>query len=132
MNHPNRRGFTLWELLIVVFIVMILASALIPLMRGHIDDSKWTEGITAAGMIQNAAKAYYAQTGIALIGRMNDALARNALNLEETDLTGRFFVPGDYEIVGVDVNGKAAVRVTGSQPQAPAGSKTLTADGRWE
>lgn len=132
MNHPKRKGFTLWELLIVVFIVMILSSALIPLMRGHIDDSKWTEGITAAGMIQNAAKTYYAQTGIALIGRMSDALARSALNLEETDLTGRFFVPGDYEIVSVDANGKVSVRVTGSQPQAPAGSKILTADGCWQ
>ncbi len=132
MIHPKHKGYTLWELLIVVFIVMILASALIPMMRGHINDSKWTEGITAAGMIQNSAKAYYAQTGTALIGRLNDALARGALNLEETDLTGRFFVPGDYEIVSVDVNGKVSVRVTGSLPQAPAGSKTLTSDGRWE
>jgi type II secretory pathway pseudopilin PulG len=132
MIHPKRKGYTLWELLIVVFIVMILVSGLIPMMRGHINDSKWTEGITAAGMIQNAAKAYYAQTGIALIGRLNNSLILGALNLEETDLTGRFFVPGDYEIVGVDVDGKAAVRVTGSLPQAPAGSKILTADGRWE
>jgi type II secretory pathway pseudopilin PulG len=132
MIHPKHKGYTLWELLIVVFIVMILASGLIPLMRGHINDSKWTEGITAAGMIQNAAKAYYAQTGIALIGRLNNSLIMDALNLEETDLAGRFFVPGDYEIVSVNVDGKATVRVTGSLPQAPAGSKTLTAEGRWE
>ena len=80
----------------------------------------------------NAAKAYYAQTGIALTGQLNNVLTLRALNLEQTDLTGRFFIPGDYEIVSVDADGKAVVRLTGSQPQAPAGSKTLTADGRWE
>ena len=132
MIHPKHKGFTLWELLIVVFIVMILASALIPLMRGHINDSKWTEGVTAAGMIQNAVKTYYVQTGNSLIGQINGALVMSALNLEETDLTGRFFVPGDYEVLSIDADGKAAVRVTGSLPQAPSGSKTLYPDGRWE
>lgn len=132
MIHPKQKGFTLWELLIVVFIVMVLASCLVPLMRGHIDESKWTEGIAAAGMIQDAARAYYAQTGLALIGRLNDSQILNALNLEEADLTGRFFVPGDYEIIAFSPEGQAAVRVTGSLPQAPSGSKTLTADGRWE
>lgn len=132
MNHPKHKGFTLWELLIVVFMLMIIVSALIPMMRGHIDDSKWTEGVTAAGMIQNAVKAYYIQTGISPTGRLNNAWVLRVLNLEETDLTGRFFVPGDYEVISVNADGKAAVRVTGSLPQAPPGSKTLTAEGNWE
>ena len=130
--NPKYKGYTLWELLIVVFIVMLLASALIPLMRGHIEDSKWTEGVTAAGMIQQVVKTYHIQTGILITGRINDSGVMHSLNLEETDLTGRFFVPGDYEVVSVDVDGGAAVRVTGSQPQAPSGSRTLYPDGRWE
>lgn len=128
----NFRGYSLWDLLIAVFIVLLLGSVLVPQLLGHIDDSKWTEGVTAAGMIQNSARIYHAQTDIAIVGRLNNDLLMEALNLEETDLSGRFFLPGDYEVLGVDTNGKAAVRVTGSRPQAPAGSKTLTAAGHWE
>jgi len=130
--NPKYKGYTLWELLIVVFIVMILAVAMVPLMRGHVNDSKWTEAVTAAGMIQNAVRTYHAQSGIALTGRLNNTLILNALCLEETDLSGRFFTPGDYEVLSVDADGKAAVRITGSLPQAPSGSKTLTPEGRWE
>ena len=132
VTKRNFRGYSLWDLLITSFIVILLASVLVTQLRGSVDDSKWTEGITAAGMIQNVTRVYHAQTGIPIIGRLNNDLLMEALNLEEADLKGRFFVPGDYEVIGVDANGKASVRVTGSLPQAPAGSKVLYGDGHWE
>lgn len=132
MNQPKCNGYTLMELLIVVLVVSILAGAMIPLMHGRVDESKWTEGITAAGLIRNAARACYAQTGAAPVGRLNEPSVLSVLGIRQTDLTGRFFVPGDYEILCVDDKGRVVVRVTGSLPQAPTGSKILTADGRWE
>ena len=131
-TDTRRRGYTLWELLLVVLIIMILSCALIPLMRGHVNDSKWTEGVTAAGMIQNAVRVYHSNTGIAIVGRLNNTLLQSALFLEDADLTGSFFVPGDYEIVSVNTEGKAEVRVTGSLLRAPSGSKILYPDGSWK
>jgi len=56
------------------------------------------------------------------------------LGFKDEDLTGTYFVPGDYNIDSVDENGNAQITVTASQENAPpAGeSKTLKVDGTWE
>jgi len=128
-----RKGFTLIELMVVILIVGILAAASIPLMRGRVESAKWSEANATAGTIRSAVRVYFAETGssAAITGALSDAAIQSALGFNAADLTGTYFVPGDYEITAVDATGKATVVVTGSQANAPSGAMTLNADGTW-
>jgi type IV pilus assembly protein PilA len=105
----NRKGFTLIELMVVIFIVGILAAVAIPIMRGRIDAAKWSEGKASAGSIRTAIRACIAEKG-------NDYdFATNITTLADlgfaaTDLTGKYFNQADY--VFAIVNGGGAVEPT--------------------
>jgi type II secretory pathway pseudopilin PulG len=49
--------------MVVIFIIGVLAAVAIPIMRGRMDSSKWSEGKAVAGSIRTAARAYCAQMG---------------------------------------------------------------------
>jgi prepilin-type N-terminal cleavage/methylation domain-containing protein len=135
----TRKGFTLIELMVVVLIVGILAAASIPLMRGRIDSAKWAEANATAGTIKSAVRVYFAEHNgdtTAVKGKLSTATIQTALGFTDGDLTGTYFIPGDYEVTAVDAtSGIATVVVTSSQANAPkpAGSKkTLGVDGSWQ
>ncbi|MBN1819015.1 MAG: prepilin-type N-terminal cleavage/methylation domain-containing protein [Sedimentisphaerales bacterium] len=130
----TRKGFTLVELMVVILIVGILAAAAIPLMRGRIDSAKWSEANATAGTIRAAVRVYFAETGdnTTIIGQLSDAGIQGKLGFTSGDLTGTYFTAGDYQITAVSSTGVATVRVTGSQGNAPSGSKTLATDGTWQ
>jgi type IV pilus assembly protein PilA len=130
----TRKGFTLIELMVVILIVGILAAASIPLMRGRVDSAKWSEANATAGTIRSAVRVYFAEKGSSadIVGALDDADIQSALGFSAADLTGTYFVPGDYEITAVDATGKATVVVSGgSQADSPAGTYTLNPDGTW-
>jgi prepilin-type N-terminal cleavage/methylation domain-containing protein len=129
-----KKGFTLIELMVVVLIVGILAAASVPLMKGRIDSAKWAEANATAGTIKSAVRVYHAEKGIKLTGALSVAATQSALGFTAADLTGTYFVPGDYTISSVDDDGNAEIKVTSSKANAPkAGSiKTLKTDGTWE
>lgn len=128
----TRKGFTLIELMVVVLIVGILAAASIPLMRGRIDSAKWAEANATAGTIKSSVRVYFAEKGVGITGLLSVAATQTALGFNTADLTGTYFVPANYNIVSVDANGNAVIRVTASLPNAPTGSKTLGLDGSWK
>jgi len=130
----GRKAFTLVELMVVILIVGILAAAAIPLMRGRIDSAKWSEANATAGTIRAAVRVYFAETGdnVSIIGALNDPTIQSKLGFTNEDLTGTYFTAGDYQITQVSATGVAEVQVTGSQANAPSGTKTLMLDGTWQ
>jgi prepilin-type N-terminal cleavage/methylation domain-containing protein len=128
------KGFTLSELMVVILVIGILAAVSISLMQGRVDSAKWSEANTTAGTVQSAVRVYFHKTGnsVSIVGSLDDTTIQGLLGFTNADLTGTFFVPGDYVITAVDVTGKATIVVTGSQAKAPSGSMTLTANGTWD
>jgi prepilin-type N-terminal cleavage/methylation domain-containing protein len=125
------RGFTLIETMVVILIVSVLAAVAIPLMRGRVDRSKWAEANAAAGTIRSAVKIYFMENGNIVTGNLGDASVQQTLGIQSSDLTGSYFTASDYEIDSVSADGIAVITATGSQTNAPSGSKTLALDGSW-
>ena len=86
----NKKGFTLIELMVVIFIVGILAAVAIPIMRGRIDSSKWSEAKSAMGSIRTAARAFCAEKGNSY-GSYATANLYTDLGFTNADLDGKYF-----------------------------------------
>jgi len=140
----SRKGFTLIELMVVVFIVGILAAVAIPIMRGRIDAAKWSEGRAAMGSIRTAARAFSAEHGPGYGAAAYSAIAGAAglktlgfsMRLQgdaASDLDGKYFTEesygitfSDYDVYTVTCN--AAASTSGDRPAVPA-SVTLDSTG---
>jgi len=131
----KRKGFTLIELMVVIFIVGILAAVAIPIMRGRIDSAKWSEGRAGAGSVRTAARAFQAEKGPAY-SYVGTSLAD--LGFAAGDLDGKYFLDACYAVVFTAVVGDydtyvvtvTAANGTADQPATPS-VVSLDQNGAW-
>jgi len=132
----GKKGFTLIELMVVILIVGILAAVAVPIMRGRIDQAKWSEGNAAAGSIRTAVRAYIAEKGPNYTGysEIEGGLDKvySYLGFSANDLDGSYFAQKDYTISSVSgTNATCVITVKTSKTDGPSGTGTLAASGSW-
>lgn len=125
----ERSGFTLIELMVVILIVGILAAVAVPILRGRIEQAKWSEGAATAGAAKTAIRAYYAEDPIAAAALAGTVLSASEvpLGFQAGDLTGRYFTSAQFTITSVDAQGNAVITV--AAPAGLSGSAVLGASG---
>ncbi len=122
----KRKGFTLIELMVVILIVAILAAVAIPIIRGRIDAAKWSEGKAMLGTIATAIRAYHAERGPQGTAPTNIVGTGNTdLGFLASDLSGTYFVSGDFVLTAVAMNPltftiTCTSRAIGNAPTNPA------------
>ena len=94
----KRKAYTLVELLAVIIVVIILVAIAVPMLRGRIDAAKWSEGRALMGTIFEAFRVYIAEKGRSYINF--DSISLGALGFAESDLTGTYFTPEDFQWTG--------------------------------
>ena len=131
----SKKGFTLFELMVVVLIVGILAAVAIPILRGRIDAAKWSEGKAMMGTVATALRAYHAEkgpTGADPTSIMAVAGDDTTLGFAAGDLTGTYFSDGNFELSAVTMSPSLTFTITctaalggsggsGEPPANPAG-----------
>jgi type IV pilus assembly protein PilA len=132
----GRKGFTLIELMVVIFIVGILAAVAIPIMRGRIDSAKWSEGKSAAGSIRTAARAFCAEKGPSYT-YLGTSLCDLGFDLRScpthiagapSDLDGKYFTEESYalDFTGYDVYTVTVTASASMSPDRPATPDVVT------
>jgi type IV pilus assembly protein PilA len=137
----SRKGFTLVELMVVILIVAILAAVAIPIMRGRIDASKWSEGKAMMGTIATSIRAYHAEKGPTGAAPTTLDIGDTGLGFVMTagsgDLDGTYFTSGcfDFSVTSMEpltflITCTAATSTRAEKPVNPA-VVTLNQLGVW-
>src|SRR4030042_188913 len=87
----SRKGFTIFELMVVIIIISILAAVIVPIMQGRIDSAKWSEGKAIMGIIARALRTHIAEKG----NNFTPVPTVVELGFEPGDLDGTYFSGGE-------------------------------------
>ena len=63
MSHPRRAGYTLLEIMVVVFILGLLATIVAPRILGRTDDARHAKAVADLKGIEQALNLYRLDTG---------------------------------------------------------------------
>jgi type II secretory pathway pseudopilin PulG len=116
--------------MVVILIVAILASIAIPILRGRIDDSKWSEGKAMMGSIGTAIRAYHGEKGLTGAPPTILGVGVTGLGFVPGDLTGTYFVDGDFSFSVTSMN-PLQFTVTATKATLTPTSYRLDQAGNW-
>ena len=127
-SSRTKNGFTLIELMVVIFIISILAAVAVSMMHGRIDSSKWSEAKSVMGSIRTAARAFEAEKGTTYPAASYAAADLYAdLGFNATDLDGKYFSHGAYTFAftaydqyTITCNATSAANTCAEKPTIPA------------
>jgi prepilin-type N-terminal cleavage/methylation domain-containing protein len=98
-RSKSKKGFTLIELMIVIFIISILSAVAIPYMRNRTEAAKWSEGKAIAGSIRTTARSFCSDKGPMFdYASINGPGAIQAIGFEDGDLDGKYFTDDCFSI----------------------------------
>lgn len=131
----TQKGFTLIELMLVIFIVGIIAAVAIPIMRGRIDSAKWSEGLSGAANIRSSARAFCAEKDATWGGVWANVTFADlgfyvVDGADGDDLDGKFFTSESYAIAFTGYN-QYTITVTAAsslRPDKPSSPSVITLD----
>jgi prepilin-type N-terminal cleavage/methylation domain-containing protein len=129
----SQKGFTLIELMLVLFIIGILSIIAIPYMRGRSDTAKWSEGKAIAGNIKTAARAYCGEKGAGFdfTGTTLEDLGFTINSgAGASDLDGKYFTADCFSIQ-FSPNGDYLITVDATKstrPDPPSSPRQMTLD----
>lgn len=92
----QRCGFTLVELLTVIFISSVLAAVATPIMFSRINSAKWSEGKAMAGTIASAIRTWVAGSDEKGLWTEQELPAAK-LGIQDKDLKGTYFNKDSFE-----------------------------------
>ena len=122
-----RFAFTLAELIVVVLIVGILAAAAVPIYRGRIDKTKWSEGTAMMGTIATQIRVWCSEHSAGYSGPFPKTLAE--LGFNPGDLTGTYFSDADFTVINVISINPLIFTITCTpltQPDRPRSPSSMT------
>ena len=128
-KRGKRKGFSLIELVMVILVAGILVSVTVPIVRGRMEQAKWSEGAGMAGAVKTAVRAYFVNNPTAAADLAGSLVSdvEASLGFQAGDLTGRYFSSDQLTISSVDAYGNAVITV--SNPVGLTGSGVLGASG---
>jgi prepilin-type N-terminal cleavage/methylation domain-containing protein len=129
-NSGNKEGFTLIELMVVIFIVGILSAVAIPYMHGRVDSAKWSEARAAMGSIRTAARAFCAEKGPSYPNYATTTLQDMGFEATDVDLDGKYFSHQAYAFAftGYDTYSVTCTAANSTCAEKPISPATETLD----
>ncbi len=82
--------------MIVIVIVGVLASVAIPILRGRINEAKWSEGKAMMGTVARAIRAYHGEKGPSGQPPTNFGINTTGVGFRPGDLAGSYFIDADF------------------------------------